>query len=134
MKSVLYRNPQIEVRKSSIHGYGVFALTNLPANIILEEVPFIVVPNGVATNYVFAFPRGGTPADDTVGMTQQKVLPFGYACIYNHADDANASWSTDVKRKLFVFFTIKDIQKDEEIRTYYGSDAYWTFYPSVKKV
>lgn len=134
MKSVLYQNPNIEVRKSPVHGYGVFAKQNLPADIILEETPFISVPNGIAADYVFAFPRGGTPPEEAEGIPKEHVLPFGYACIYNHSDTPNASWSTKVKEKLFVFFTLREIKKDEEIRTFYGSDSYWALYPHVNKV
>lgn len=61
------------------------------------------------------------------------TLPLGYACIYNHSDNANASWRTDVTNRLFVFFTQSYIKKDEEIRTYYGPDSYWNAHPHVNK-
>ena len=37
-------NPKIEVRKSSIHGYGVFANADIEIGEILEECHFISVP------------------------------------------------------------------------------------------
>ena len=134
MKTVLYQHPHIELRKSSIHGYGVFATEDIPAGTILEEVPFIGVPDRVARDYVFLYPRAGTPLSETIGITPEHALPFGYGCIYNHADDANASWSTDTKNRLFIFFTLSDIKKDQEIRTYYGSDTYWKEHPHVTKL
>lgn len=134
MKSVLYQSPYIEVRKSPVHGYGVFAKQNLPANIILEETPFISIPQGIASDYVFAFPRGGTPPEESEGVKMEFALPFGYACIYNHSDTPNASWLTKVKERLFVFFTLTDIKKDEEIRTFYGPDSYWVEHPHINKI
>lgn len=41
MKDVLYRNPHIEIRKSPVHGYGVFAKRNIPADTPLEECPYV---------------------------------------------------------------------------------------------
>lgn len=47
------------------------------------------------------------------------VLPLGYGPIYNTANfDNNAQWLT--KEKTFVFSAVRDIKKDEEIRTFYG--------------
>ena len=37
----LFRNMDLEVRTSSIHGRGVFATREIPANAILEECHFI---------------------------------------------------------------------------------------------
>ncbi len=133
MKTVLYQHPDIEVRKSPIHGYGVFATKDIEPNTILEEVPFISVPDGVAHDYVFLFPRAGTPLTETIGVKTELTLPMGYACIYNHADNANASWRTDVANRLFIFFTQSYIKKDEEIKTYYGPDSYWVEHPHVNK-
>ena len=47
MKSVLYKNSKIEIRKSSINGYGVFAKENIDENEILEECHFIVLDSKI---------------------------------------------------------------------------------------
>jgi len=48
-----------------------------------------------------------------------QVLPLGFGPIYNTANTQNnAGWK--IKEKTFVFIAEKDIQKDEEIRTFYG--------------
>ena len=44
MKDVLYHNPKIEIRKSPISGYGVFAIEDISENEILEEIPFLTIP------------------------------------------------------------------------------------------
>jgi hypothetical protein len=134
MKPVLFRHPHIEIRQSPIHGHGIFAKEDILADTVLEEVPFIYVSYEVKPDYLFAYPRGGTPEEDMVGVKHGCALPFGYACLYNHGECANSSWKTDTKHSLFVFFTQKDVRKDEELLVYYGPDSYWSEHPSIKKI
>jgi hypothetical protein len=133
MKTKLYHHPNIEIRMSNIHGYGVFATDDIGPNVILEEVPFVTIHQGVAHDYAFLFPRGGTPLEETIGVKNEIVLALGYASLYNHAEYPNASWKTDVSNRLFVFFTKDFIQKNEEITVYYGPDSYWSEHPHVNK-
>jgi hypothetical protein len=47
------------------------------------------------------------------------VLPLGFGPIYNSSNSTNnAEWT--IKEQTFVFSATKDIQKDEEICTFYG--------------
>lgn len=124
MKDVLYLNPKIEVRRSPVHGWGVFAKDNIKNGEILEEIPFLTIPmnhtesSSLFIDYRFNYPSGVYPWDE-------QTIPFGYACIYNHSDTSNAIWYTDNENRLFIFVTTKDINKDDEIFTYYGSENYW---------
>jgi len=123
MKDVLYHNPKIEIRKSPISGYGVFAIEDISENEILEEIPFLTIPmdptesSSIFIDYRFNFPQGGP--------WKEQTIPFGFACLYNHSEIPNATWGTDNDNRLFVFSTVKDIKKDEEICTYYGGNNYW---------
>ena len=123
MKDRLYFNNKIEMRKSSIHGWGVFAKENIHANEILEEVPFLTLPipkgemSSLLIDYRFNYPTGNW---------RSQVIPLGFACIYNHSNNANAGWYTDEENQIFVFKTNREIQKDEEICTYYGDVNYWS--------
>lgn len=122
MKLELYSNHKIQVRKSSIHGWGVFAKEDIKSGEILEENPFLVIPMGaneyssLFIDYRFNYPRVNS---------QKQVLPFGFSGLYNHSDDPNALWETDVENEIFIFKAIKDILKDEEILVYYGGENYW---------
>lgn len=121
-KDKLIFNNKIEVRKSSIHGWGVFAKEDIKSGEILEESPFLIIPmspgesSSIFIDYRFNFPRNGW---------KYQVIPFGFSCLYNHSSEPNAGWETDVDNKLFIFFTRKDIKKDEEIYVYYGDSNYW---------
>ena len=124
MKNTLYMNPKIELRRSEIHRWGVFAKENINNGEILEEVPFIDVPmsptesSSLFIDYRFNYPSGG--------VSRKQVIPFGFACLYNHSENSNAMWFTDEENELFVFKTIKDIQPNEEICTSYGGANYWS--------
>ncbi len=122
MKKELYNNPKIQVRKSNLHGWGVFAKENILAGEILEEDPFLVIPMGtneassMFIDYRFNYPR--------INSINQ-VLVFGFSSLYNHSESPNALWETDTENQIFVFTAIKDILKDEEILVYYGGENYW---------
>jgi len=122
MKDRLFFNSKIELRKSSIHGWGVFAKEDINANEVLEEIPFLIIPmskgdvNSLFIDYRFNFPTGDW---------KWQVLPMGFACYYNHSNIPNAGWYTDEENEIFVFTTNKFIKKDEEICTYYGDVNYW---------
>ena len=122
MKDRLFFNNKIELRKSSVHGWGVFAKEDINVNEILEEVPFLILPinKGDSTSlfidYRFNFPCGDW---------KYQVLPAGFSCYYNHSNTANAGWYSDEENNIFVFTTNRFIAKDSEIFIYYGDVDYW---------
>ena len=124
---MLRYNTKIEVKKSPIHGYGVFAKENISIGEVLEDCHYIKLPNtDVLHEYKFNWPK--QDRNDLVGLTLEYfTLPLGYACIYNSSlkdGDNNADWETDTERHIYTFRSVKDIEVGQEIITYYG-DAYW---------
>jgi len=121
-KDKLIFSNKIEIRKSTIHGWGVFAKEDISAGDILEESYFLIIPmnksesSSIFIDYRFNYPRSNS---------RYQVIPFGFACVYNHSDSPNATWETDEENEIFVFSAIKNIKKDEEIKTYYGGQNYW---------
>ena len=100
MKSVLYKNSKIEIRKSSINGYGVFAKENIDENEILEECYFIVLDSKIdeLDEYKYYWPRSPK-------KPKNLAMPFGYACVYNtnlksEPEKQNADWLTDEINKI----------------------------------
>ena len=130
MTEGLFRHKHIEMRKSPIHGYGVFATEDIAPGEILEEVPFLSVPTNVLNHYIFRYPRAGTPNSDHIPI--ETAIPLGFGCIYNHSNTPNACWSTNIKTRTFVFYTLSRILKNQEIRTYYGDVNYWATYPDIQ--
>lgn len=122
MKDRLYFNSKIELRKSPVHGWGVFAKEDIQSNEILEEIPFLILPiekgemSSLFLDYRFNFPSGDW---------KYQVMPMGFAAYYNHSNTPNAGWYTDEENDIFVFTTNQFISKDSEIFTYYGDVNYW---------
>jgi len=114
---MLYYNNKIEVKKSHIHGYGVFAKENIASGEILEECHYLEVCQNlsIATNVFFSWPSS---AD-----IEYHAIVLGNGSIYNSSKkdgENNADWETDIERHLYIFRSIKDIKKGEEIKTYYA--------------
>lgn len=108
MKPKLFVNKVI-VKKSPIHGYGVFAAKNFALDEIIEECHTLLTDNHKDdfSNYYFAA--------DT-----KNAIPLGFGCIYNHSDRPNATYYFDVENQLMIFKARRLIYKDEEICTSYG--------------
>ena len=124
MKERLYINKKIEVRKSSLHGYGVFAKEKIKKDEIIEECFYLVQPTAHPYNadYLYKWPQ--------TGEFKYNVLALGFGSIYNSSKTLNertAEWITDEENNIFIFKTIKSIEKDEEIFVYYG-DNWWKNY------
>lgn len=119
----LYTNKKIEIRKSLIHGWGVFAKDKIYKNEILEESPYLILPikKGESSNllidYRFNFPSGKD--------FKYQVVVLGFGSIYNHSNEPNCCWITDETKNIFIFKTLRDIEKNEEILVYYGDENYW---------
>lgn len=110
MKLQLVQAPLI-VKKSSRHGYGVFAGKRFKEGDLIEEC-YILITRGkdkALENYYF-------------DVNGKYALLTGFGCIYNHSEDPNADYRYNEKRKLFTFKAEKTIRKGEEIFISYGED------------
>jgi len=114
-----------EVKKSPIHGYGVFAKEDIKKDDIIEECHFMSMhPLMHATmkrlpiaRYTFSFPKS---------TIEELIWPFGNGCIFNSSPTPNADWNTDTDNRLIIFVALKDIKKGEEMFTNYESSI--TYY------
>jgi SET domain-containing protein len=120
---MIYPSKKIYVKKSPIHGWGVFAKEDIMENEVFEECPVLTLPieKGEATSllvdYRFNWPQGGD--------WQEQVLALGYGSLYNHSENANAFWISDLENKTFKFVSNRLIKQDEEIFVWYGDVNYW---------
>lgn len=113
MNKKLFQN-KIYAAKSKIHGFGVFADKNFRKGEKIEECYFILT--GVKDN---------DPAYDYVFETKHRrksALIFGFGCLYNHSDNANADYVINLKTKVATFTADRAIKKGEEIFISYGDE------------
>ena len=120
---VLIFNKKIEIRKSSIHGYGVFATEDILPGEILEECHFIlfpqitkITPHDPLCNYGFAWPNQTVT---TLYLNTHVAIPLGTGCIYNSSKNNNAEFLNDIDRQLIIFKSTQLIKKGKEICTDY---------------
>jgi len=104
----LIRKP-LSVKKSTIHGYGVFADVDIAAGEIIEECHTILTEGGddKLSSYYF---QGG----------KYYAFATGFGSIYNHAEDCNASYEFNEETSLITFKATRNIRKNEEIFISYG--------------
>ena len=146
----LHNCGRLQIRPSPIEGYGVFATDPIKKGEVLEEVPFILFGrwNALGKSLYDMISQMGFLSDkekfadtmkDVLGHKAPEryyfkwfapapingeqiayvVLPLGYGPIYNTKNcDNNAGWT--VKPNTFLFKAEKDIEKDEEICTFFG--------------
>ena len=108
-----------EVKRSKIHGFGVFAKEDIKRGDIIEECHFMSLPPQMyhtmkrwdLFRYVFHYPKN-SPGEEL-------VWPLGNGCIYNSSPTPNADWETDTDKRIFIFVAIEDIKKGKEICTNY---------------
>ena len=117
LKDKLMLSRDIEVRKSPVHRYGVFAKNDIKSGTLIEESPFIVIYddeyNARSVIHDYAFESG---------LEHTGCFSLGYVAVYNHSNDANAYHEVELKQEIVTIHTTKDIKKDEEIFIDYGQD------------
>jgi len=119
-----YHSPKIEVRKSTVHGVGVFAVKAIKKNEVLEEDYYIILkgdwhklPN-LMQEYIFGWTK------DLPDSKSKAALVFGNGALYNSSPNPNADWQTNINRDRFIYYATQNIKAGEEIMVDYG-DEYW---------
>ena len=116
-------NPKIYVDKSPIHGWGVFAKEDIMEGEVFEECPILTLPiekgeiTSLLIDYRFNWPQGNN--------FEEQVVTLGYGSLYNHSDNANSFWISDLENRTFKFISNREIKKGEEIFVWYGDISYW---------
>lgn len=114
---------KIYIDRSPVHGWGVFAKIDIQENEIIEECPVLTLPiikgevTSLLIDYRFNWPQGNEFEEQVVGL--------GYASLYNHNNNANAYWISDLNKKTFKFISNRKISAGEEIFIWYGDVGYW---------
>ncbi len=110
----------IVIRQTALRGRGVYALEHLPAGLLLETSPVIVMSAAERTlidqtllhDYIFIW---GENED-------QCCMALGYVPLYNHAAPANCDYEMDFTRQTISIITVRDIKAGEELFINYNGD------------
>ncbi|GAG05184.1 unnamed protein product [marine sediment metagenome] len=107
--------PKSEVKKSPIHGIGLFAIEEIKKGEIVFVVGGIVVPVSEIKEYWEKVgPFGAQISDDfyIVPSTKEEIENTG---VFNHSCDPNVGWAGDIR-----VIAMKNIKKEEELVMDYG--------------
>lgn len=101
-----------EVRKSRIHGWGVFATKDIEKGKVIEQCPFLIT-----------FGKNHKKMQDYLFLRDSKtgIIILGYGCLYNHSKKYNVEYLEDTKNELIEFVALKNIKKGEELFINYGN-------------
>tara|TARA_R100000458_G_C8121746_1_gene140350 strand:+ start:205 stop:609 length:405 start_codon:yes stop_codon:yes gene_type:complete len=110
-KNKLTIHKGIYVKKSNIHGWGVFTNLEINEQEIVEEcvIPYQKIPHlsPLLRNYRFIFPNE---------KSKYYFIALGFGSIYNHSEDkANIEWEVNEKERIITFKAIKKININEEL-------------------
>ncbi len=114
---------KINIRFIEKKGLGVFATEKILQGETIEECPVFSLGEDNTPqskhfkNYRFSYPKKRNGKDG--------VIAWGYGSLFNHDKIPNADWEDHPKYMGFRFFTLRDIEKDEEITISYGGNMYW---------
>jgi hypothetical protein len=119
-------SPKIQVQRSPIHGYGIFAVADIEADELLEEslllelgLRMTLITDAVIKDYVFA------KKDDFSPEYGHKVLfGLGYLSLYNHQDEPNAKQKFDYQRKIGRVYAKTPIKSGDELFISYGRNYF----------
>ena len=109
---------KIDVLKSNIEGFGVFACKNILESEIIEICPIIILQNEDICyidktklyNYYFNW------------ESNKIAISLGYGSLYNHSYNPNAIYLKDYENNKIIIKAIKNIKKNEEILVNYNGN------------
>lgn len=113
-KTELYRNPKIQIKRSPVQGWGIFANEPLKKYELLEESPIIIVePSELANPHNLGRYFAGLK-DNNV------FIGLGYGSLYNHSQTPNVAWYVDGVNYTQNYYTLRDIDAGEELFSFYN--------------
>lgn len=122
MKATLFQN-KISIRRSPIHGFGVFADADMETGDLIEECYAIITTHKDMAFRDYYFAAG-----------ERDCIPAGFAMLYNHSATPNATYEFDPVHRLIVFRAVAAIQRGEEIFTSYGPQWFSCRSLKIKKI
>ena len=113
-KEKLYHNSKIQICRSEVHRWGVFATKDIKQHEVLEESPYFSVPlEEVACS----------PSCEAYTYWLQdgySLIGMGYAGLYNHSLDPNADYQVDKISETITHYALRDIAAGTEVFINYG--------------
>ncbi|GHB36959.1 SET domain-containing protein-lysine N-methyltransferase [Mongoliitalea lutea] len=118
---------KIQVRLSPIHGYGIFAVTDIDQDELIEESLLLelglrnrLISDPVIKDYIFI----KSNPEEVHEYGSKVLLGLGYLGIYNHQDEPNAAKKFDFLHNIGRIYARRPILAGEEIVITYGKQYF----------
>ena len=111
-----HRPTKLAVRRSPLHGWGVFATAKIAAYELLEESPYFLTPLKELRK---------APSCETYSYyldNHTSIIGLGLAGLYNHSSDPNCSHEIDQVNNLMRHYALRPIATGEELTIDYGQE------------
>lgn len=119
-KKLSYLHPALYASKIRGRGRGVFTADALPAQLVIERAPVVVMDAPARTlldqtllhDYIFEWGEAQTEC----------AIALGYASLYNHSYGANCEYEMQFKKGMIVIRTVRAVAAGEELFINYNGD------------
>lgn len=119
--------PYLFIDKTTDKGRGVFTSERIPADIIIEISPVIIMDNTDRVHldktklhdYIFEW---GKNKDLPAGQQGKCCMALGLIPMYNHSYTSNCEYIMDYDDELIFVQTVRVIEKGEELTINYNGD------------
>jgi SET domain-containing protein len=108
----------VRLKRSELHGRGVFARRTIAKGEVVEQAPLIVL-DGDDWDLVAETRLGGYVYELSKGRC---AVAGGLGAFYNHASPANAEYRADAKREVVTVYAVRKIKSGEEVCINYNGD------------
>ncbi len=119
--------PYLFIDKTTDKGRGVFTGERIPADVIIEISPVIIMDNNdrvhldktLLHDYIFEW---GKNKDLPAGQQWKCCMALGLIPMYNHSYTSNCEYIMDYEDELIYVQTVRVIEKGEELTINYNGD------------
>ena len=107
---------KVYVRHAGKKGRGVFAISGIKAGSVIENSPYLPLSardhrHAQKTDLIrFIYDAG----------RGQAAVGLGFASLYNHSEDANATFDLNKKNRTIKISALREIAEGEEVTIDYG--------------
>lgn len=121
----LYNSNKLEIKRSNIHRWGIFAKFPIKKFELLEESPYFIVPNkklkkiSSCLSYSYFFDN------------DHSIIGMGYSGLYNHDFESNVNYEIDRLNEIMRHYATRDIESGEELTLNYGEENVRELYDNI---
>ena len=117
-KNKLFSSEKLEVRRSIIHGWGVFAKEAIEMGELLQECHGVIINS---KDYEKCKTIPGIACNSFRVSEDLYMIPYGCGAIYNSHSNQNVIAAFDTKSCIMSFYALREVKENQELFLDYES-------------